>query len=287
MLNLMYITNDPAVARIAEANGVDRIWVDMEFIGKTARQGGMDTVQLHHTIDDIRTIRAAVSTSEVLVRVNPIHEASANYGGSDWEIPAAIDAGADVVMLPYFKTVEEVQTFLRLVNGRAKTMLLVETPEAVEKIDDILALDGVDEMHIGLNDLSLGYGMKFMFELLTDGTVERLCGKFRARGIPFGFGGIAALGKGMLPAERVIREHYRLGSTRAILSRSFCNTSKVADLAEVERIFRSGMADIRALEAECAAHAPEDAYYAENRHQVELAVKVIHASIAEREQYST
>ncbi len=287
MLNLMYITNDPAVARIAEASGVDRIWVDMEFIGKAARQGGMDTVQLHHTIDDIRTIRAAVTRSEVLVRVNPIHEATADYGDSAWEIPAAIDAGADVVMLPFFKTAAEVETFLRLVNGRAKTMLLVETPEAVEIIDEILALDGIDEVHIGLNDLSLGYGMKFMFELLTDGTVERLCGKFQARGIPYGFGGIAALGKGMLPAERVIREHYRLGSTRAILSRSFCNTSIVTDLGQIDRIFRTGMAEIRALEAECAAHAPEDAYFTENRHQVELAVKVIHAGIVEREQYST
>ena len=37
MLNLMYITNDPAVARIAETYGVDRIWLDMEFIGKGAR----------------------------------------------------------------------------------------------------------------------------------------------------------------------------------------------------------------------------------------------------------
>ena len=265
MLNLMYITNDPAVARIAEAYGVDRIWVDMEFIGKAVRQGGMDTVQLHHTIGDIRAIRAAVSKSEVLVRVNPIHEATADYGDSAWEIPAAIDAGADVVMLPFFKTVDEVQTFLRLVDGRAKTMLLVETPEAVEIIDDILALDGIDEIHIGLNDLSLGYGMKFMFELLTDGTVERLCRKFRARGIPYGFG----------------------GSTRAILSRSFCNTSVVTDVSQIDRIFRTGMAEIRALEAECAAHAPEDAYYTENQRQVAMAVKVIHAGIVERENYST
>ena len=287
MLNLMYITNDPAVARIAEANGVDRIWVDMEFIGKTARQGGMDTVQLHHTIDDIHTIRAVVSKSEVLVRVNPIHEATADYGDSAWEIPAAIDAGADVVMLPFFKTVDEVKTFLRLVNGRAKTMLLVETPEAVACIDDILALDGIDEVHIGLNDLSLGYGLKFMFELLTNGTVERLCRKLHEKGIPYGFGGIAALGKGMLPAERVIREHYRLGSTRAILSRSFCNTSIVTDLDQIDQIFRTGMAEIRALETECAAHEPGDEYYTENRRQVELAVKVIHAGIVEREQYST
>ena len=283
MLNLMYITNDPAVARIAETYGVDRIWVDMEFIGKTARQGGMDTVQLHHTIDDIRAIRAAVSKSEVLVRVNPIHESMPDYGDSAWEIPAAIDAGADVVMLPFFKTKDEVRTFLRLVDGRAKTMLLVETPEAVETIDDILALDGIDEIHIGLNDLSLGRGMKFMFELLSDGTVERLCRKFRARGVPYGFGGIAALGKGMLPAERVIREHYRLGSTRAILSRSFCNTSVVTDVGEIDRIFRTGMAEIRALEAECAQFSPDAEYFRENRREVETAVAQICAAISEKE----
>lgn len=283
MLNLMYITNDPAVARIAEANGVDRIWVDMEFIGKSARQGGMDTVQLHHTIDDIRTIRAAVTKAEVLVRVNPIHEALPDYGDSAWEIPAAVDAGADVVMLPFFKTVDEVRTFLDLVDGRAKTMLLVETPEAVEVIDDILALPGIDEIHIGLNDLSLGCGMKFMFQLLADGTVERLCRKFRARGIPYGFGGIAALGKGMLPAERVIREHYRLGSTRAILSRSFCNTSIVTDLSQIDRIFRTGMAEIRALETECAQFAPDADYFRDNRREVEKAVAQICAAIAEKE----
>ena len=280
-LKMMYITNDPAVARIAEANGVDRIWVDMEFIGKTARQGGMDTVQSHHTIEDIRAIRAAVTKAEVLVRVNPIHAATPDYGSSAWEIDAAIEAGADVLMLPYFKTLQEVKLFLALVGGRVKTMLLVETPEAVGIFDEILALDGVDEIHIGLNDLSLGYGMKFMFELLADGTVERLCLKLREKGIPYGFGGIAALGKGMLPAERVIREHYRLGSTRVILSRSFCNTSLVTDYAEIEEIFRTGMAEIRALEAECSEHAD---YFWSNRAAVEEGVAQIVAAIAAKEQ---
>ena len=130
-LNMMYITNDPDVAVIAERYGVDRIWVDMEFIGKRLRQGSMDTVQSHHTIEDIRTIRAAVQRSEVLVRINPIHAATQDYGSSVWEIDAAIEAGADVLMLPYFKTVDEVRMFLALVHGRVKTMLLVETPEPV------------------------------------------------------------------------------------------------------------------------------------------------------------
>ena len=278
-LNMMYITNDPDVAVIAERYGVDRIWVDMEFIGKRFRQGGMDTVQSHHTIEDIRTIRAAVQRSEVLVRINPIHAATQDYGSSVWEIDAAIEAGADVLMLPYFKTVDEVRLFLALVHGRVKTMLLVETPEAVAVIDEILALDGIDEIHIGLNDLSLGYGQKFMFQLLADGTVERLCLKFREKGIPYGFGGIAALGKGMLPAERVIREHYRLGSTRVILSRSFCNTSVVTNLNEIEEIFRTGMAEIRSLEKECDYYAR---YFWDNRAAVEQGVAQICASIEEK-----
>lgn len=95
------------------------------------------------------------------------------------EIDEAIEAGADLLMLPYFKTAEEVQTFVKYVNGRAKTVLLVETPEAAAIAEDLVQIPGIDEMFIGLNDLSLGYGKNFMFELLLDGTVEELCLKFR------------------------------------------------------------------------------------------------------------
>lgn len=271
-LKMMYITRDPEVARIAEAAGVDRIWVDLEYIGKAARQGGMDTVQSHHTIEDIKAVRGAVTEAELLVRVNPIHGATADCGDSRSEIEAAIAAGADRLMLPYFKTADEVRTFLEIIDDRVKNVLLLETPEAVKAIDEILVLPGIDEIHIGLNDLSLGYGMKFMFELLTDGTVERLCLKFREAGIPYGFGGIASLGHGLLPAECVIREHYRLGSTRAILSRSFCNAGMIADLDEVRRVFGNGMRAIREFEAECERHA---AYFWDNRREAEKAIREI------------
>lgn len=63
-IDLMYITNRPEIARIAEKADVDRIFIDMEYIGKGLRQGGMDTVQNHHTIDDIRTIRKCVTKSK-------------------------------------------------------------------------------------------------------------------------------------------------------------------------------------------------------------------------------
>lgn len=56
-LKLMYITNRPDIAQIAETAGVDRIFLDMEYIGKTARQGGMDTVQNHHTLEDVKKLQ--------------------------------------------------------------------------------------------------------------------------------------------------------------------------------------------------------------------------------------
>lgn len=271
LLKLMYITNDEHVARIADKYGVDRIFVDLEQIGKQERQGGMDTVQSKHTLDDVKKIKKCLNNSELLVRSNPIYE------NSKEEIDTIVKNGADVVMLPYFKTCEEVQQFIDYVGGRCKTCLLLETPEAAEMIDDILDIEGIDEIHIGLNDLHLGYKKKFMFELLVDGTVEYLCGKFKQKGIPYGFGGIAGLGQGMLPAESIIREHYRLGSKMVILSRSFCNTSKLTDLEDIEAVFKKGTHDIREFEKQVDRELMNEnvAYFEENRKFVEKVVDQI------------
>lgn len=259
-LNLMYITNDPTVAVIAEENGVERIWIDLETRGKAERQRGRNTVKSHHTIEDIRRIRQVLKKSELLVRVNGLYE------HSEQEIEQVLAAGADVIMLPMWHSAEEVGEFLRMVNGRAKTVLLLETKEAVDCVDEVLARGGFDEIHIGLNDLHLSYGLTFMFELLTNGTVEALCGKFRRAGIPYGFGGIAAVGDGLLPGEQILMEHYRLGSTRAILSRSFCNYASLPSVDAVKRVFGERMAQLRAF----AARLPEmtEADFAKNRAQI-------------------
>lgn len=264
-LKLMYITNKPEIAQIAESSGVDRIFVDMEYIGKAERQGGLDSVQNHHTVEDVRTIKQAVESAEVLVRVNPIHEATDEYTSSKQEIDDVIQAGADIIMLPYITSVSQAEDFLSYVGGRAKTMLLIETPQSAEALDEILELDGIDEIYIGLNDLSLGYHKKFMFELLADGTVENLCLKCKLKGIPYGFGGVASLGKGMLPSEYVIREHYRLGSTCAILSRSFCNVDKVKHIGIISSTFIDGVKAIRELEEECESKI---SYFRENEREV-------------------
>lgn len=241
-LTLMYITNRADVALVAEKYGVNRIWIDLETLGKEERQKNMNTVKSRHTVEDIKRIKPLLSKAEMLVRVNPWNENSIQ------EINNVISAGADIIMLPMWKSVTEVTNFINTVNGRCKTTLLLETKEAVECLDEVLESCTMDEIHIGLNDLHLSYGLTFMFELLSNGTVEKLINKIKTKGIPYGFGGIAQLGKGDLPAEKIIMEHYRLGSTRAILSRSFCNIDIVTEISDIESVFQKNMRDLRAFE---------------------------------------
>ena len=241
-LKLMYITNSPEVALIAEKCGVDRIWIDLETLGKEERQKNMNSVKSHHTIQDVKIISSILTKSECMVRINPWNDHSVE------EIDAVIAAGAQRIMLPMWKNEVEVDNFLRTVDKRVSTTLLLETKEAAECLDSILSHPYVDEIHIGLNDLHLSYGLTFMFELLTNGTVERLCNKMKDAGVQYGFGGVARLGEGILPAENVIMEHYRLGSTRAILSRSFCNTAEIVDTIEIEKLFSKNMLLLREYE---------------------------------------
>ena len=271
MLRLIYITNSPEVARIAEAAGVDAVMVDLEALGKAERQRGMDTVQSRHTVADVAAVRAALTSAELVARCNPVHDALPGWASTEDELDALVAAGADTVMLPYFQGAPEAARFLAALAGRARSCLLFETPAAVAAAPGVLAL-GPDEAYVGLNDLSLALGQRFMFQPLADGTVERLAHQFLAAGVPFGFGGVAAVDGGLLPGARVIREHYRLGSTSVILSRSFCDAGRAASLAEVERTFREGVAAIRACEAECAR---AQAFFSDNAAEVRGAVAAI------------
>ena len=274
-LQLMFVTNRVDVAEAAQSAGVDRIFVDMEYIGKSDRQGGMDTVQNMHTLEDVKALRKVLTTSTLHVRCNPIHDATDDYPSTEEEINSIIDAGADVIMLPFFQNAEQVSRFIKAVGGRVKTNLLVETPEAAENIDEILEIDGIDEIHIGLNDLHLGYGMTFMFELVADGTVQKLCEKISKKNISYGFGGVARVGTGTLPAECILGEHYRLGSERVILSRAFCDVAKETDFEVVKEKFNTGVRDIREFEKELLNTWDEETHKANQQKTKECVQKIV------------
>ena len=166
MLKLMYITNVPEIASIADMAGVDRIFIDLERYGKEKRQKNWDSVKSKHSISDIPKVKAAVKNAQIFVRTDPVFDGFAD------ELESVLACRPDVVMLPYFKTVREVETFIKAVDGRVRTSILLETREAAELIDDIISVGGIDEIHIGLNDLSHSYGKKFLFEELVDGTAD-------------------------------------------------------------------------------------------------------------------
>ena len=268
LLNLLYITNHVETAKIADHAGVDRIFIDLETLGKQERQKNIDSVKSQHVIEDIPIIKSSIDTAKLLVRVNPINKGSAE------EINRVIDNGADIVMLPMFQTVREVELFLRMVDTRARTCLLLETDDAVRNIDEITALSGIDEMHIGLNDLTLSKGLAFLFEPLSDGTVERLMEKAHYHGIPCGFGGVANLGAGDLPAEAILTEHYRLKSSSVILSRQFCEYARNdPDKQYFAREFSLRVQEIRAFERKLETYSEEQ--FAKNRSFVANTVQAI------------
>lgn len=238
-LQLMILADDPQSAIAAQNAGIDRIFYDLEYIGKAARQAGRNAVLSHNDIDLIPELRKVITTSQLLVRTNPIHAYSKS------EVEKAIGYGSDILMLPMVMDQHDVEQYVGLVGGKAKVCIMVETAAAMARLDKILAVPGVDEIFVGLNDLHISMGLTFMFELLSGGLVEYIADKCGRAGVPFGFGGIARIGEGDLPSDYILGEHVRLGSTSVILSRTFkgiagvdANARPIDLKEEVEKVRR-------------------------------------------------
>ena len=267
-MKLLFITNDVAVARAADSAGVDEVFLDLEIHGKGERQSGRNTVISNHQVVDIPKIKSVLSSASLLVRCNPMGSWTTD------ELEEIIARGADVIMLPFFKTEKEVQTFMDNVAGRVRTCLLVETIEALENLDSILAIDGVERIHIGLNDLHIAFRSKFMFEPFVNGILDRACKIAKQHGVSFGVGGIGRIGSNLKPSpERLLAEHRRLGSSAVILSRSFLNLEKEVDIDNVSIQFDIGVDSIREWESRLDTWTLE--MFEENRMEVERQINEV------------
>lgn len=218
MFTLTVITRDLGLARRADVGGVDRIGVDVERRSKRDRQGHLPNARISdHELTDLAALRHGVRRAVLFARLNSLHEQSSD------EVGAAIAAGASVLMLPFFMGPSDVERFVRLVDGRARVVLLLETAAAVVRLHDILEVDGITEVMVGLNDLRLSTGVANPFEFVASDMMTIVAQQVLERGCAFGFGGLARVGDETLPvpSDLVIAQHARLGSTSAWLSRSF------------------------------------------------------------------
>ncbi len=268
-MKLMLLTGNPNFAKKAEDCGVDRIFIDLEYINKAERQKGRNTYLTCNTVADVAPMRKVLKKSELLVRVNPINPHSKE------EIDTVCDAGADIIMLPMVFDAEDVKSFVEFVGGRAKCVPMIETTQAMTRIEDILEVKGIDELYIGLNDLHIGLGLSFMFEVLGGGLLDYMAEKIKAKGIPFGFGGMGKIGEGMLPADAILAEHFRLGSSSVILSRTFRNEVDAEGKPQLD--LEKEIAKIREKETEYLSWTEKD--FENNKNFVKETVKKIVAGI--------
>ena len=150
-------------------------------------------------------------------------------------------------------------------------MPMIETAQSFVRLDDILDVDGVDELFVGLNDLHISMELNFMFEILSGGLIDYMSQKILSKNIPFGFGGMAKIGEGMLPAERILAEHYRLGSSSVILSRTFRNERDAEGKPILD--LKKEIQKIRDYEEKITSWTDTD--FASNREEVKNCVNAI------------
>lgn len=264
MMKLMLIPESLEMAREAVAAGVDRVFVDLERAGKRERQGGGTWISTHE-IDDISAYRDAAGDAELLVRLDPVPALASGT------VERVLAAGADVIMLPMITEVSEVEMLSAEIGARAGLAPLIETVASAGELDRICRINGVSEIFVGLNDLHRERGDQFMFEPLADGTVDSLCAITRANGLPFGFGGMARIGRGDLPAEWILGEHLRMGSSAVILSRKFKSS------AGPDFIWSGEISRIR--EAEAALALRSDAEVERDRRRTATRIEEIAESL--------
>lgn len=249
MIDLLTITNHPQLAARCDQLQSMRVFVDLERTGKAERQKGLDTFISSHHMHDVGLVKAALKRSMLMVRVNPYQPE--NPQASRVEVDEVLAQGADLLMLPMFTKASQVRDFCEMVDGRAPVVLLLETGGALASLEEWLDTPGIFEVFVGLNDLHLSLGCRFMFEPLLLGHIDRVAQAAAARGLRFGFGGIARVNEGILPGRDVLGEHLRLGSGAVILSRTF-------NRLDGEHSFEEAVLALRRAEAELALRTPAE-----------------------------
>ena len=260
MLSLLQITNNPDLAQRCDALGGFRLFVDLERHGKAERQAGRNTFISNHQVSDVGRIKAVLRQSRLMVRLNPV------AGGGLDEVDGVLAQGADILMLPMFTQAAELAAFCARVAGRVPVVALLETRQALETLAQWIATPGLHEVYVGLNDLHLSLGCRFMFEPLAQGLLDPVAQAARQHGLGFGFGGIARLEEGLLPGRVVLAEHLRLGSSAVILSRTFHRADAVAQTqanalsappANTVNTLEVQVAALRACEAQLAQRSAQ------------------------------
>lgn len=214
--NYIAITNVVEDALVLDRCGVQQIMVDTENLGKEDRQAGLNTVINAHKVDDVFKIKNSGVKAKVICRINGYNR------NIYYEIDQAVNAGADILMLPMIQNIDNFKAIIGHINYRVSVLPLIETPYSIFKLKEIIEIAKPGQIHFGLNDLFISMGMKNLFEVLVSPIFASALNFVKDKVELIGIGGIGdPLIQQRITPELLINEYKLLGSRSVILSRSF------------------------------------------------------------------
>lgn len=200
VMAVKYVLNNE-IAMMAKMAGMHGMFIDME-----------------HSSQDLHSIAQLILACNY-AGISPLVRVPSK---SHWHISRVLDAGAAAVIVPHVDSVAEARELVRaakyaplgqrgstnnqpLFNFRhvpltvqnetlnRETMLfpMIETPEAVAVVDEILAIPGVDGLLVGSNDLCTDLGIPGQYDnALYQDAVTKIVLAAKVAGKPVGIGGI-------------------------------------------------------------------------------------------------
>ncbi|WP_043829336.1 HpcH/HpaI aldolase family protein [Muricoccus aerilatus] len=194
------LARSPDIARVAKATGHDFLFIDTQ-----------------HSIFDLETI-ANIAHTALAIGIAPLVRVR---GVDDPDVSLLLDNGVTGIVFPDIGTVAQARRAVETVRfppvGRRSVgggyphfdyralpltesvpqlqestllVLMIETVEGLENVEEIAAVPGIDVLHVGSNDLLMNMGKPGQFD--DPGIVaaqDRVIAAARARGIHAGCGG--------------------------------------------------------------------------------------------------
>jgi len=223
----------PDITCRASQLGLDALIVDLERAGKEHRQLGFDTQISAHTIDDLKSTRAATDV-RIVCRIDAMSADSAR------QIDAVVNAGANEILVPMIESTSEVDAALSLAAGRVAVGVMIETSKSLAIVDAIAELP-ISRAYLGLNDLWIERRTPTRFAAISDGTSDKVAAALSR--LPFGVAGLTHPMMGSpLPCRHLINELSRLNCGFTFLRRAFFTAIESTPVDELLNAIRSALA---------------------------------------------
>ncbi len=212
-------TDDPKLAGVAAAAGVQNIGPDLEVTGKLERQAGTSSLLSGHALESLPMLRPVLPAGTLFVRTDPPSDQLLT------QIDSMIAQGVTCFMFPMIRNLEQAQQLTAYVGNRAKVVLMIEHADVLDQVEQLAQLPDLHALYIGVNDLALSVGYASRFGPIADGLLDDLASRLHRSGIRFGFLGAADFSSTAenlpVPPDLALAEMVRLGARWIMFARSF------------------------------------------------------------------